>query len=206
MKIYNQPALMALGMVLFFAFAGAAQAKGDMVAYVEPKSALNAPPSVPLNSFQHFDLKPIAMGAPFEGQPTNEAARQSLQANLDKESQALLAGWNSKPTDGPQRTLVMEPSVRQIKFINGKTRFWAGGFAGGSAILITVRMTDSASGEVIAEPEFYQHASGIAGAWTFGSTDKAMLIRIATMVTEYLQNNYAQAVGGPTSVSPVHKP
>ena len=57
------------------------------------------------------------------------------------------------------------------------------------------------TGQLIAEPEFYQHANKMGGAWSFGANDKAMLIRISSMVTDYLQKNYAQAVGGSTSVA-----
>jgi hypothetical protein len=41
----------------------------------------------------------------------------------------------------------------------------------------------------------------MGAAWSFGATDKAMLIRIGSMVTDYLQKNYSQAVGGSTSVA-----
>lgn len=45
---------------------------------------------------------------------------------------------------------------------------WA---AGGTA-LMTVKLSDAASGEVIAEPEFYQHANAMGAAYSFGATGK----------------------------------
>lgn len=71
----------------------------------------------------------------------------------------------------------------------------------GSALLATVKLTDASTGQVIAEPEFYQHANKMGAAWSFGATDRAMLIRVGSMVTDYLQKNYSAAVGGSTSIA-----
>ncbi len=54
------------------------------------------------------------------------------------------------------------------------------------------------SGTVIAEPQFYQHASAQSAAWTFGAQDYAMLERVVSLLKNYLNANYGEAVGGPT--------
>jgi len=64
---------------------------------------------------------------------------------------------------------------------------------------MTVKFTDATTGEVIAQPEFYQHANKMGAAWSFGATDKAMLVRVAGMITNYVRNNYGAAVGGSTT-------
>ena len=173
-----------------------ALADGKVVEYVEARSATNPAPSMALDSFSHFVVEPIAMGAPYAGQDANEVAKQRLQANLDQQLQPLLAKWNAQPADAG-KTLKILPEIRHIKFITGGKRFWGGAFAGGSAVLMTVKLVD-AKGSVIAEPEFYQHANKMGAAWSFGATDKAMLIRLAELVAQYLESNYPQAVGGPT--------
>jgi hypothetical protein len=193
--------LISLVLTLGLGMAGPAQAKGSVVKYVEPKSAVNPPPAVMLNSFQHFELRPIAMDAPYESQKINQTALERLQANLDLNANPVIAEWNAKAAAGG-RTLRIEPTVRHIRFVSGGARFWAGAAAGGSAVLVTVKISDAETGEVIAEPEFYQHSKGIAGAWTFGAADGAMLIRVSVMVTNYLRDNYAALAGGSTSVSP----
>ncbi len=170
----------------------------------QPTTGENPPPKVTLNTFEHFEMAPVAMGAPFAGQKGNEVAKQKLQANLDLRAKPLLAEWNGKSAGNATRTLKVEPSIRYIRFITGGKRFFAGAFAGGSSILVNVNMVDAATGDVIASPEFYQHANAMGAAWSYGATDKTMLIRISNMVTEYLRNNYSQAVGGSVSVaSPV---
>ncbi len=190
-----------LALALIFGFTGSAIAAGSVVDYVEPKSQSNPPPTMPLNAFQRFEISPIAMDAPYAGQSANEAAKSSIQANLDLRAQPVLAEWNSKPAGADAKTLKIEPTIRHIRFVSGGARFWGGAWAGGSAVLMTVKLTDASTGQVIAEPEFYQHANKMAGKWSFGATDKAMLVRVASMITDYLQKNYSAPVGGSTSVA-----
>jgi hypothetical protein len=174
-------------------------AEGDVVDYIEAKQVTNPPPKTALDAFDRFEIVPIAMGAPYAGQPANEQAKERLQANLDERVPPVLTEFSGKPAKNePARVLRIEPTIRHVKFISTKARLWAGAFAGGTAVLMTVKMSDAATGEVIAEPEFYQHANAFGAAYSFGATDKAMLIRVADLVTNYLKSNYNAAVGGPT--------
>lgn len=177
----------------------AAYADGELVEYVEARNETNPPPSVPLRRFDRFEIASLGMDAPYAGQRGNELARERLQANLDLRVPPILKAWNESASaaDAP-RTLKIEPVVRHIRYISGGKRFFGGVLAGGSAILVTVKMTDAASGEVIAEPEFYQHANAWGAAYSFGGTDKAMNIRISEMIATYLSDNRDQAVGGRT--------
>jgi hypothetical protein len=174
-------------------------AEGEVVDYIEAKAVTNPPPAMALQAFDQFELAPFSMGAPYAGQDANEEAKTRLQTNLDERLPPVLTEWNAKPARStPPRVLKIEPTIRHVKFISGKARFWAGAFAGGTAVLVTVKMSDAATGEVIAEPEFYQHANAMGAAWSYGATDKAMLIRTTDMITDYVKANYAAAVGGPT--------
>lgn len=174
-------------------------AAGEVVDYIEAKEINNPPPSRALDTFDRFEIAAIAMVDPYAGQAANEQAKERLQTNLNERVPPLLAEWNAQPEKNqPARTLKIEPTIRHVKFVSGKARFWAGAFAGGTAVLMTVKLSDAASGETIAEPEFYQHANAMGAAYSFGATDKAMLIRVTDMVTHYLKANYTAAVGGPT--------
>lgn len=177
---------------------------GTVQAADEPQfqpDAQNPPPATPLNVFGHFEAAPVAMGAPWAGQKGNESARERLQANLDERLGPLFTAWNAA-ADAGGRTLKVQPEIRYVRFITGGKRFFAGGFAGASSILVKVRLVDVETGAIVAEPDFYQHANAIGAAWSFGATDKTMLIRISNMVTEYLKANYAQATGGSISQAP----
>jgi len=162
----------------------------------------NPPPTTALNAFQRFEAAPIYMGAPWAGQKGNDIAKGKLQDNLDLRLKPLLAEWNARDAGEAPRTLRIEPTIKHIRFITGGKRFFAGALAGGSSLLVSVKLVDAATGEVVAEPEFYQHANAMGAAWSFGATDKTMLIRISNMVTEYVRANYAQAVGGSVSIAP----
>ncbi|MDE2406353.1 MAG: hypothetical protein KGL91_00655 [Xanthomonadaceae bacterium] len=159
----------------------------------------NPPPSEMLGGFDRFELKPAVLGGVYAGQPINEKALASFQRNLDQRVGAWVAAQNAKqPGRDPARTLIIEPRMEKVRFISGGARFWAGPFAGSSRVLLKLRLVDQATGAVVAEPEFYQHAKGMAGAFTFGATDNAMLIRIAAMAQQYLETNQPAAIGGPT--------
>lgn len=173
------------GTLLSLCMAGAAWAQDDKP---PADGAMNPPATVALNTFHKFEMKPVAMGAPFAGQKGNEAAKTMLQANLDDRIGKVLAEWNAK--GGGERTLRIEPEIRYVRFITGGKRFWGGGLAGASSIMLKVKMTDAQSGQVVAEPDFYQHANALGAAWSFGATDKTMLIRISSMLRGYLQSNY----------------
>lgn len=176
-----------------------AWAEGEVVDYIEAKAVSNPPPSTALQAFDRFELALFDMGAPYAGQDANEDAKKRLQTNLDERLPPVLAEWNAKPEKNtPPRVLKIEPMIRHVKFISGKARFWAGAFAGGTAVLVTVKLSDAATGEVIAEPEFYQHANAMGAAWTMGGTDKAMLVRTTDLISNYIKDNYTAAVGGPT--------
>jgi hypothetical protein len=175
----------------------------EPVGYVSAKEVTNPPPSTALNAFDNFQVSPIEMAAPYAGQPANEQAKTRLQTYVDERVPAIVSAWNAaEPKHSPPRTLKIEPVIRHVKFVSGKARFWGGAFAGGTAVLLTVKLSDAETGEVIAEPEFYQHANALGAAYSFGGTDKAMLGRTAELLANYLKANYEAAVGGPTGKEP----
>lgn len=132
-------------------------------------------------------------------QEANEKARRKIQENFDLRVNPLVAEWNAGADDaGEVRTLLIEPAIQDIKFVNATARVWAGAMAGSSAVVLRMKLTDAATGEEVAHPEFYQRAAAMGGAWTFGSTDNNMLVRITELPAQYLRANYAEAVGGPT--------
>ncbi|WP_290884818.1 hypothetical protein [Arenimonas sp.] len=166
---------------------------------IEASSATNPAPAEAFSAFDRFEVARITMGAPWAGQKPNEAALVNLQANLDERIGPWLAEVNGAATvEGEPRVLRIEPYVAGIRFISGGKRVFAGAFAGKSRVLLKLRIVDAGTGTVIAEPEFYQHAAGMAGAYSFGGADKAMLARVTSLAVDYLRANHAAAVGGPT--------
>jgi len=159
----------------------------------------NPPPQVAFNTFAHFEVKKITMGAPYAGQAANEKALKKIQQNFDLRVNPLLEKWNKAAAPG-SKTLVIEPRIDQIKFINATARFWAGAFAGDSGVILKIDFIDKDTGKAVAEAEFYQRANKRGGAWSIGATDNNMLVRITEVSARYISTNYDKAVGGPTGL------
>ena len=174
-------------------------AAGCATHYVGASSSTNPPPVEKLSHFDRFEVEPITMGEPYAGQDANEAALKKIQENLDLRLDPVIANWNtSKPENTPARVLRIVPKVRDIRFISGASRVFGGVLAGRSAVVLDVEFIDVETGATIASPEFYAHANGWAGAYSFGVADNIMLIRPGTLITEYVEANYDALVGGRT--------
>ena len=182
--------------------AAAAIVVAGCVTKIKSDVTQNPPPAERFSAFTRFELSKVALVPPYAGQEANERALVKIQENVSAKADPLLAGWNAAGANAPARTLVIQPTITEIKFISGGKRFWGGAFAGSSAVILRVTFTEKETGRVIASPEFYSRAAAMGGAWTFGATDNTMLIRIANRFTDYLAANYAAAVGGPSGAEP----
>lgn len=166
------------------------------VTHIHANVTDNPPPREPLSAFQHFRLQPVIAANSEVSEQTDAMAR--ISANARQKIGNTISHWQNNSPGG--RTLNIEPRITELKFVSGTKRFFAGDFAGSSAVIMHLRLTDAESGKVIADPEFYQRAAAEGGTWTFGATDKSMLVRINTVAQQYLQRNYPHAVGGPTGL------
>ncbi len=159
----------------------------------------NPPPVAPLNGFSKYELHDLTMGPPYAGQAANEKAVAKIREHLRNQVGPVISAWNSAGAHSAStNTLLIEPQVVEIKFIGGSARFWVGAMAGSSYVVLRVKMTEQPSGRVIGEPECFQRAAAMAGAWTMGGQDNDMLQRVVTLISGFLANNYDAAVGGPT--------
>lgn len=161
--------------------------------------AYNPPPVERLDSFDRIDVRSVVLDADYSGNERSRKATESVRRNFDKELQSWVATQNARaPRNDPPRVLVVEPRIDGVRLVSGAARFWLGPFMGSSRVLLRLRLVDAATGTVIAEPEFYQHARGMSGGFTLGVMDKAMLVRVASLAADYLEKNTAALVGGPT--------
>ncbi len=165
---------------------------------IRATSTQNQPPSEPFKNFGQFILHRVAPSPADAEHEANQRATQKIDNQLQLTLGAQLLRWDK----GDGRTLEIEPKIEEIKFVSGGVRFWAGAFAGSSAVVMQVNFNDADTGNTIAAPTFYQHASAMAGAWSFGGADNAMLYRIANIINDYVVRNYESAVGGPTGAPP----
>ena len=167
---------------------------GACTTQIYAPAATNPPPSAPFQTFGRVQLKPVVLNPAFADHSYNQSATAAIERNLQATLAPQLQSWDK----GSEPTLVIEPYIQEIKFIGGAVRFWAGAFAGSSAVVMRVTYKDAETGATIATPVFYQHASAMGGAWTIGGSDNAMLARVAELIAQYTRDNYVAAVGGST--------
>jgi hypothetical protein len=173
------------------------------VTHITMDATQNPPPAEKFANFTQFEIRKITLGAPYAGQDANERAVAKIQENVSLKADPLVKGWNATGAAvAPARTLIIAPAIMEIKFISGGSRFWGGALAGSSAVILTAKITEKETGKEVGSPTFYARAAAMGGAWTFGGTDNAMLVRIAGRLTDYLEANYGAAVGGPTGAEP----
>lgn len=166
-----------------------------------PETTQNPAPSEAFSNFSKFEVKPINQGPGCDKQRGADNALDAIQQKLDNRLGGLVTAWNAEsPAKKNNRTLIIEPICSNAKLISPTARIFGGAFVGSSAVVLNVRYTDAATGKLIAEPVFYQHANMMGSGYSFGATDRDMLDRIASMITSYTSKNYEVAVGGPTGL------
>lgn len=170
------------------------------VTTINTTETTNPPPVEKFSAFNCYEIKPL-QGAN-EAVTGQTAAMQKIQDNLDEKLKPRIDEWNKERCTGQaNRTLVIEPVVTELKFVGGGKRFFAGAWAGSSAVILKATFTEKETDSVIATPEFYSKSSAMAGAYSFGGNDNAMLGRIANSLAYYTFTNHKEAIGGP--VQPV---
>jgi hypothetical protein len=164
-------------------------------------AARNPPPAVALSRFDRYEVAPLVLAPGLDAHRGNVVAQRYLQGDLDERLRRLVDAHNAAAADTPGRTLVVTPEITAVRFITGGKRLLFGGFGGKSWAVLTLRLVDKATGEVVAEPRFEQRAFGIFGGYSLGASDKLMLARLADMAAAYLVDNTAAPVGGAVAVS-----
>ncbi len=160
--------------------------RGDVV--------LNPSPTERFSNFARFELADVAMGAPYVGHGANDDALRDIQPALRTRLDPILSEWNRHGT--PEgRLLRIEPELVHIRFVGDTVRALAGRMIGASSIALRVRYVDTASGTVVAEPEFFI-VSNSTTAYTMSGMDYRILEEAAIAATEYTRVNYAEAIGG----------
>ncbi len=162
-------------------------------------SATNPAPAAAFSAFPKIELRELKLEPPYAGQNANERAAAKIAEHINTQIKPIITAWNVAGASKPAGlTLTIEPSITQLKFISGKVRFWAGAFAGSSYVVMKLKLIEQPGDKIIGEPEFYQRAAAMSGAYTAGGQDNDMLQRVVTLTTKYLNDNYENATGGPT--------
>ncbi len=166
--------------------------------HVKASRTTNPPPAEAYSNFGRIEVKPVVLAPEFRGQSANEKSLHKINANFLKRIGSNPNKWNSRPDNG--RTLVIEPVITDIRFIGVGARIFTGPLSGSSGVVIHLKATDTKTGKLIDQAEFYQRSSAGAG-FALGVADNMMLTRIGELVGDYLLRNYDAAVGGRTGAT-----
>jgi len=146
-----------------------------LAAAIAPISAQAADAAPSISGYAHYELHDITAQVKVHPKVLAKLTTE-LKLKLDQP----LALWNSAGAQpGHAHTLAIEVELTDMKFVSGGKRFFAGGFAGNSHAAGTVKLIDVETGKVVTSQAFNNQANGIAGAWSFGATDNAMLDHLA---------------------------
>lgn len=158
----------------------------------------DGPPEAPTTSFANFNryiLLDTVIAPRYAEHSANQAAAIKIHDNLVRNLRLVnpdlvtVSSLDELEPQASEDTLIISPKIVEIKFIGGAARFWAGALAGSSAVYMKVLFTEGGKGGKLANPAFYQHANAYGGAWSIGGTDNAMLIRIASLIAEYVSEH-----------------
>lgn len=154
------------------------------------KSASNIQPTrEKLSNFSNITLAPMKVIDDIKNNSAKMAYAEQLETKLQNEMQTVLTEWNNT-SSGSNRNLIIEPELLSLRIVSGGARFWAGGLAGNSSINLKLVIKDAKTGAIIGSPVIDKESNAIAGAYSFGSSDKNLLNYIAKISVQYLKNNY----------------
>jgi len=145
-----------------------------------------------LGTFKTVEYEHVSLTSGYAASGVNQKAAKKidelLRANMGNvfPGMTVVAQAAGTATD---KTLVIRPIIKEIKFIGGAARFWVGAMAGSSRVLMQVDFVDKGTGKTVGNPQFYCTANAWAGAQSMGGADNMMLSQIAQDITIYTVSN-----------------
>ena len=156
---------------------------------VSPSFAQDAAEARAVSSYARFELRDIT--AKVEVHPK---VMDKLTTELKLRIDESIARWNTEGAlPGHAGTIAIEVVVTELRFVSGAKRFWAGGFAGGSRSVARARLIDADSGQELYTEEFRHQANSVAGAYSLGASDNAMLDRLAASIASWVIAHHDRA-------------
>lgn len=151
-------------------------------------AAAPQPASVKFGTFANVEMAALVVESPYDESGANRKAAKKIEELLQRDMAMVFPELNSTELK-PGKTLLIKPRIKEIKFIGGAARFWVGAMAGSSAVLMDTTFVDKDSGEIIAQPEFYDQAAATGGSWSVGATDNMMLDNVVRQIISYSTAN-----------------
>lgn len=114
----------------------------------------------------------------------DEVLRNKLSSSFPSVETVSKAPAASPSND---HAVIIKPYIKQIKFIGGAARFWAGAMAGSSVVIMDVAFIDAQTGKQLSNPGFERSAGAYTDA--FGVASNKMLEDVANDAANYASAN-----------------
>jgi hypothetical protein len=185
MSIYKAPAVVT---IIAFLMAGCATQITE-----EPSKVTRA--TTNLSEFSRVILVKTEIAPTYADQGPNIKAVNKIDEILQQRIGGVLDNVEFKTRDelaamklSPNSdVLVIKPYVKQIKFIGGAARFWAGAMAGSSVVIMDVSFERGQGGKYMSNPGFIRKAGAYTDA--FGVASNRMLEDVAQDAINYISYN-----------------
>jgi hypothetical protein len=145
-----------------------------------------------LGTFKTVEFEHVSVADAYAAAGANQKAAKKIDELLIASMGNVFPGMKvvTQATDkATDKTLVIRPVIKEIKFIGGAARFWVGPMAGNSWVRMQVDYVDKATGNVIGNPVFYCTANAWGGGMSMGGADNMMLSQIVQDITTYTVGN-----------------
>jgi hypothetical protein len=182
---------LALLALAFAAGCASDPAKREVVAQAQAERL--TPPREALSHFGRFELAKFVLAPEVQNEPKKAQAAIGVEETIKQRLQPLLTDWNARREGSASRSLLIEPRIVELYIPSGGSRFWAGAFAGESVISLQLKLTEKESGALIGQVDVHRTASAMTGAWSIGKSDKNLVLYIADIAHQYLEDNYKTA-------------
>lgn len=148
---------------------------------------------VKFSEFKRVELKQVELNENYASR-SGKAAAERVDRNLYKNmmeafpnTHRIAKGEEFSKTR--ERTLQITPIIEEVKYVGFIPRFFIAFIPGSSAILMRVEFRDSATGKIIADPEFYRKGNTFLGWITLGAMDKITLSQTTRNIVKYYKDN-----------------
>lgn len=141
-------------------------------------------PDIDLKAFGHFEVKTTAFG---EGQQAQYRSDQ-VARQIENILRTKVKEWNTAHALPGTRSLTIQPVIERLKLKVGSV------LPRNPEVTLQLRLTDTANGALIAQPEFSDKADGLAATFAHGRGDDDVLTHVAREAADYLDRNYHAAI------------
>jgi hypothetical protein len=91
--------------------------------------------------------------------------------------------------DATTSSLIVQGELTELKVVGTAARIWLGALAGRSKMSVHVKLIDATTGLIVAEKDIKEDSNPMAGAYSMGSSDRALPAVLGGLIADYSISN-----------------